>query len=157
MPTPAGTDSDVQVAPAFTVPMMTGLPKRPNPTAVQSEVVAHEMALRPLTSEGIACAVQAYPSLTEARTELTPTAKQSAVLGHETELKRLVPGGGVCAVQDSPPVVVPMIVDPAPRLPVLPTAMQSAAAEQEIPVRSTALVGGVWSDHVEPLFEVPTT
>jgi hypothetical protein len=50
-----------------------------------------------------------------------------------------------------------MIVDPAPRLPVLPTAMQSGAAEQEIPVRSTALVGGVWSDHVEPLFEVPTT
>jgi hypothetical protein len=54
MPTPVGTGSDVQVVPAFTVPMMTGLPKRPKPTAVQSEVVAHEMALRPLTPEGIA-------------------------------------------------------------------------------------------------------
>ena len=87
----------------------------------------------------------------------TPTAKQSAVLGHDTEFNRLVPAGGVCAVQDRPPVVVLMIVDPAPRLPVFPTATQSSAAEQEIPVRSTALAGGVWSDHVEPLFDVPTT
>ena len=59
----------VQLTPASTVPMMTGLPKMPNPTAVQSEVVAHEIALRPLTSAGNDCAVQAYPSLTEARTE----------------------------------------------------------------------------------------
>ena len=86
MPTPEGTGSEVQVAPALTVPMMTGLPKMPNPTAMQSESLAHEMALRPATSEGIDCAVQAYPSLTEARTVFTPTAKQSAVLGHETEL-----------------------------------------------------------------------
>jgi hypothetical protein len=95
--------------------------------------------------------------LTEASTEFTPTAKQSAVLGHETEFKRLVPRGGVCAVHDNPPLVVAMIVEPAPMLPVLPTAMQSAGAEQEIPVRSTAFAGGLCSDQVEPLFEVPTT
>jgi len=34
-----------------------------------------------------------------------------------------------------------MIVDPAPLLPLLPTAMQSLGAEQEMPVRSTALGG----------------
>ena len=54
MPTPAGTDSEVHVAPASTVPMTTGLPKMPNPTAVQSDFVAHEMPLRPSTLEGIA-------------------------------------------------------------------------------------------------------
>ena len=41
--------------------------------------------------------------------------------------------------------------------PVLPTAMQSSGAEQEIPVRSTALAGGAWSDQVDPLLEVPIT
>ena len=70
---------------------------------------------------------------------------------------RLVPGGGLCAVHDTPPVVVFMMVDPAPRLPVLPTATQSSAAEQEIPVTSTALGGGVWRDQFSPLLEVPTT
>ena len=49
-----------------------------------------------------------------------------------------------------------MIVDPAPILPVFPTAMQFAVVEQETPVRSTALLGGVWSDQVDPLFEVLT-
>jgi hypothetical protein len=86
MPTPEGTGSEAQVAPASVVPMMTGLPKMPNPTAVQSDVLEHEMALRPATSEGMGCALHAYPALTEARTEFTPTAKQSTVLGHETEL-----------------------------------------------------------------------
>jgi hypothetical protein len=86
MPTPEGTGSDVQVVPASVVPMMTGLPKMPNPTAMQSNVVAHEMALRPATLEGMDCAVHAYPALTEARSEFTPTAKQSTVLGHEAEL-----------------------------------------------------------------------
>ena len=86
MPTPEGTGSEAQVAPASVVPMMTGLPKMPNPTAMQSDVVAHEMALRPATSEGMDCALHAYPALTEARTEFTPTAKQSTVLGHEAEL-----------------------------------------------------------------------
>ena len=156
-PTPAGTGSGVQIAPASVVPMTTGLPKMPKPTAVQSDVVAHEIPLRPLTSAGIDCWLHAYPSLTDARTALTPTAKQSAVLGQETEFKRLVPAGGVCAVQDNPPVVVPMMVEPAPLFPVFPTAMQSSAAEHEIPVRSTAFAGGIWSDHVEPLFDVPTT
>ena len=84
-PTPEGTGSEVQVAPASVVPMMTGLPKMPKPTAMQSDVLAHEMAVRPATSEGRVCAVHAYPALTEARTEFTPTAKQSTVLGHEAE------------------------------------------------------------------------
>jgi hypothetical protein len=86
MPTPEGTGSELQLTPASTVPMMTGLPKMPNPTAVQSDVDAHEMPLRPATWEGMACGLHAYPSLTEAKTEFTPTAKQSTVLGHETEL-----------------------------------------------------------------------
>jgi hypothetical protein len=50
-----------------------------------------------------------------------------------------------------------MMVEPAPMLPVLPTAMQSSESEQEIPVRSTAFAGGLWSDHVEPLFDVLMT
>ena len=79
------------------------------------------------------------------------------MLGHETEFNRLVPGGGFWAAHDSPPFVVPMMVDPAPVLPLFPTAMQSTAVEHEMPVRSTALGGGLWSDHVEPLFDVPTT
>jgi len=47
-----------------------------------------------------------------------------------------------------------MMVEPAPLLPVLPTATQSLESEQEIPVRSTAFAGGLWSDHVDPLFDV---
>jgi hypothetical protein len=123
--------------------MMTGLPKMPNPTAVQFDVVTHEMPLRPATLAGIVCGLHAYPSLSEASTVLTPAAKQSNLLGHETELSRPVPFGGVCVDHDSPPVVVAMIVEPDPLLPVLPTAMQSSAVEQEILVRSTAADGGV--------------
>jgi len=63
------------------------------------------------------------------------------VLGHETELIVLVPAGGLWDVHDNPPVVVSMIVDPAPLLPLLPTAMQARAVEHEMPVRSTALDG----------------
>ena len=100
MPTEEGTVSEDQVAPALTVPMMTGLPKMPKPTAVQSDDVMHEMPFRPATPEGSDCGLQARPALTDARTESTPTAKQSAVVGHETELRRLVPGGGLCAVHD---------------------------------------------------------
>ena len=47
----------------------------------------------------------------------------------------LVPAGGFWAVHDNPPLIVPMIVDPAPSLPLLPTAMQSSGAEHEMPVR----------------------
>ncbi len=137
--------------------MMTGLPKMPNPTAVQSDVEMHEMPFRPATPGGMVCGLQAWPALTEARTELTPTAKHSAVVGHDAELKRLVPVGGLCAVHERPPVVVLMMVDPAPRLPVLPTATQSSTAEQEMPVTSTALDGGVWGDHVAPLLDVADT
>jgi len=47
-----------------------------------------------------------------------------------------------------------MIVDPAPLFPLLPTAMQARAVEHEMPVRSTALEGGLCRDQVEPLFDV---
>jgi hypothetical protein len=80
--------------------------------------------------------------LTEARTDLTPAAKQPTVLGHEMAFRRLTPGGGVWEVQDSPPVVVPMIVEPVPVFPLFPTAMQSYALEHEMPVKSTAFEGG---------------
>jgi hypothetical protein len=156
-PTEAGAVSEDQVVPALTVPMMTGLPKMPKPTAVQSDVVTQEMPFSPATPEGIVCGFQAWPALTDARTESTPTAKQSAVDGHDAELKRLVPVGGLCEVQETPPDVVLMMVDPVPRVPELPTATQSSAAEQEIPVISTALEGGVWSDQSSPLSEVVTT
>ena len=97
-PTEEGTVSEDQVVPALTVPMMTGLPKMPKPTAVQSDDETQEMPFRPATPEGSDCGLQARPALTDARTELTPTAKQSAVVGHEAALRRLVPGGGLCAV-----------------------------------------------------------
>jgi hypothetical protein len=50
-----------------------------------------------------------------------------------------------------------MMVEPAALFPVVPTAMQSSGPEHEIPRRSTALAGGVWSDQVDPLVEVPIT
>jgi hypothetical protein len=49
------------------------------------------------------------------------------------------------------------VVEPVPRLPLLPTATQSLESEQETLVTSTALGGGFWRDHVEPLFEVLMT
>ncbi|MGO8827023.1 MAG: hypothetical protein ACLQU9_17540 [Acidimicrobiales bacterium] len=59
-PTPGGmVVSAVQVVPASVVPMMAGLPKMPNPTAVQSKDVGHEIPFRPLTSDGIWLALQA--------------------------------------------------------------------------------------------------
>jgi hypothetical protein len=142
-PTEGGTVSEDHVVPALTVPMMTGLPNMPKPTAVQSDDETQEMPFRPATPEGSDCELQARPALTDARTELTPTAKQSEVVGHDTEFKPLVPAGGDWAVHESPPVEVLMMVDPAPKLPVLPTATHSSGAEQEIPVSSTALRGAV--------------
>jgi len=55
VPVPGGTVSVVQDVPPSEVPIRTGLPKIPNPTAVQTEVDAHEIPLRPLTSAGIGC------------------------------------------------------------------------------------------------------
>jgi len=95
VPVPGGTVSGVQVVPPSFVPITTGLPKIPNPTAVQSVVDGHEIPLRPLTSAGMDSAVHAYPAFREVSTESTPAAKQSAVLGHETEFSTLVPGGGL--------------------------------------------------------------
>src|SRR5580698_1903330 len=102
--------------------MMTGLPKMPKPTAVQSEFATHEMPFSPATWEGIVCGLQAWPALTDSRTESMPTAKQSAVDGHDAEFKRLTPNGGLWAVHDRPPDVVLMMVDPAPSVPESPTA-----------------------------------
>jgi hypothetical protein len=59
-PTPAGMAvSAVQVVPESDVPIMTGFPNIPKPTAVQTEVVGHEIPFRPLTSEGITSVLQA--------------------------------------------------------------------------------------------------
>jgi len=59
-PTPGGIAvSAFQLVPASVVPMMAGLPKMPNPTAVQSEDVGHEIPFRPVTSEGIGLVLQA--------------------------------------------------------------------------------------------------
>ena len=86
--------------------------------------------------------------MTDFRIEPTPAAKHVAVVGQDTPPMRPVPEGGDCALQDRPPVVVLMMVDPAPRLPLFPTATQAPGAEQEIPVTSTAFAGAVWVDHV---------
>jgi len=51
--------SAAHVTPALVVPLLTGLPNMLNPTAVQSEVVGHEIPFSPLTSEGIVAALQA--------------------------------------------------------------------------------------------------
>ena len=127
-PTPDGTVPGVQVRPPSVVLMATGLPKMPNPTAVQT---AGRRTRDPVQAADLgwelSAGPHAYPALTEVRTESTPAAKQSAVLGHETAFRWLVPDGGFCAAQDNPPVVVPMMVDPAPMLPLFPTAMQSTA------------------------------
>ena len=95
--------------------------------------------------------------MTDASTELTPTTKHSAGVGHEAEFRWLIPEGGVCADHERPPVVVVMMVVPAPMLPVLPTAAHASTAEQEMLVTSTALDGGVWVDHVAPLSDVANT
>ena len=50
-----------------------------------------------------------------------------------------------------------MMVEPAPSLPLLPTATQSSVAEHEMLVRSTASAGGAWEVQVDPLFNVPMT
>jgi hypothetical protein len=73
----------------------------------------------------------------------TPAAKQTAVVGHEAERRRLVPVGGFSFVQERPPEIVVMIVEPAPVLPLLPTATQSRSVEHEMPVISTAFEGGL--------------
>jgi hypothetical protein len=49
MPTPAGIDSIDQLEPPFIVPISSGLPKMPKPTAVQTEMEAQEIPFKPLT------------------------------------------------------------------------------------------------------------
>jgi hypothetical protein len=58
-PTPAGRGSVDQLEPPLVVPITSGLPKMPNPTAVHTELVAQEIPFSPLTSGGMVCAVQA--------------------------------------------------------------------------------------------------
>jgi len=93
-PTPAGIVSAVQVRPPSVVAITTGLPKMPNPTAVQSELVAHEIPFSPLTWVGMPSGVHAYPAFDETWTVLIPTEKQLALLGHEIAFNPLAPGGG---------------------------------------------------------------
>ena len=100
MPTPAGTDSATQLDPPSLVPISSGLPKIPKPTAVQSDVVMHDMAFRPLTWGGMVSGCHAKPALEENNTASIPAAKQSDVVGHDAERRRLVPNGGISSVQD---------------------------------------------------------
>jgi hypothetical protein len=87
----------------------------------------------------------------------TPAAKQTAVVGHEAERRRLVPAGGVSFVQERPPEIVLMMVEPAPVLPLLPTATQFSKVEHEMPAVSTSLDGGVRDVHVLPSLFVSIT
>ena len=89
---------------------------------------------------GAVCGSQFRPSVVSTIPR-PPTAVHSSIVKHEAEFSVLVPAGGFWAVHDNPPVTVPMIVDPAPLLPLLPTAMQSSGPEHEMLVRSTALDG----------------
>jgi hypothetical protein len=50
-----------------------------------------------------------------------------------------------------------MMVEPAPGLPLLPTATQSSRVEQEIPVTAMAFEGGDWVVQEVPLLAVPST
>ncbi len=118
----------------------------------------HEIPVKPMTLDGIAWEFQVRPMLAVCKTVLIPTAKQSEVVGHETEWSWLIPGGGDWLDQDNPPVVVAIIVDPAPALPLFPTAMQSLALAHEMLKRSTPLEGtSVWLVQVDPLLSVPIT
>jgi hypothetical protein len=87
----------------------------------------------------------------------TPAAKQTAVVGHDAERRRPVPAGGGSSVQERPPEIVLMMVEPAPVLPLLPTATQSSRREHEMSVTSTASDGGDWAVQLVPLLEVPST
>jgi hypothetical protein len=93
----------------------------------------------------------------EWRTVFTPAAKQTAVVGHDAERRRLVPAGGGSSVQERPPEAVLIMVEPAPVLPLLPTATHSSRLEHEMPVTSTALKGGDWAVQLAPLLDVSST
>jgi hypothetical protein len=137
--------------------MITGLEKTLKPTAVHCEGDTHEIPVRPLTLDGIAWDDQVRPTFVPRRTALVATAKQTLVMGHEAECTCPIPKGVDSEDQAKPPVVVAMIGDPAPVLPLSPTLTQSFALAQEIPIRSTAFEGGDWLDHDDPLSRVPIT
>jgi hypothetical protein len=73
-----------------------------------------------------------------------------AVVGHDAETSRLVPAGVASSVQVRPPDAVDMMKEPAPVLPLSPTATQSSRVEHEIPVTSTAWEGGSSEAHEAP-------
>lgn len=149
-PIPFGSAPVDQLDPPLVVRIASGLPKMPNPTATQSDAVGQEVPFRPLTWVGMFCEFQVKPWLEEDRAEFTPATKQLLMLGHEAELRRLVPDGRVSTVQELPAVVVLMIVDPAPVLPLFPTATQSLLLEQVVPVMLTASLGAESAVHVLP-------
>jgi hypothetical protein len=68
-----------------------------------------------------------------------------------------MPNGGLCADHEVPPLIVPIMVDPSFELPLLPTAMQSSALSQEIPVSAIAFEGTDCAAQFIPEFEVPMT
>jgi hypothetical protein len=74
VPTLGGTVSFLHVLPPSVVPMMTGLPKMPNPTAVHDEVLTHAMPVSPSTSAGTFCTFQLPPSFVDAMIESELTA-----------------------------------------------------------------------------------
>jgi hypothetical protein len=145
--------------------MIAGLapfrPNMPNPTAMQLVVVGHEIPFKPLTALGIATLFHSKPALDETTTVSIPAAKQTAVVGQSTELSPPVPVGGASFHQLPPPLVVSMIVEPAPLFPSFPIAMQSTdwggepGEEHETPVKLTAFDGGDWRLQLTPLLEVP--
>jgi hypothetical protein len=120
----------------------------PNPTAKQSVAVGQEISFNPLTAPGITSVFHAKPAFCETTTASIPTAKQTAVVGQATELSRPFPVGGASLDHVPPPLVVTMIVEPAPLFPVFPTAAQSTGGDDddsevhEMLVRLTAFDGG---------------
>jgi hypothetical protein len=157
VPTPGGIGSVDHVDPPSVVLISSGLPKMPNPTAVQSEVVAQDMPVSPLTWDGVFCVLHENPALAENNTVLTPAAKQTAVVGQEAERRRLVPAGDASFVQETPPEIVVIMAEPEPVLPLFPAATQSLTLEHEMPVMFTASLGADPDIQVLPLSDVRIT
>jgi hypothetical protein len=77
---------------------------------------------------------------------LIPAARHSDALGHDTDLILLIPDGidwsdHASPTSVKPPSVVLITTDPAPVLPLPPTATQSRSFSHAIPMTSIALDG----------------
>lgn len=79
------------------------------------------------------------------------------MIGQATDKRCPVPFGEVPSVQDRPPDIVFMRVDPAPVLPLFPTATQFSRVEHEIPEVSMSSEGAACKLQVcPPLFVLMT-